>query len=151
MRVRTAVARESGPGACTQDTVRARWHDDVMAPRLVIVDDSAAFRTLAGELLAAEGFDLVGAAGDGASALTLVGRERPDVVVLDVALPDAEGFEVAGRLVSLQCRPRVVLVSSRDWTGLAQRVASCGAVGFLPKSELDGATLAALLEQPDDR
>jgi DNA-binding NarL/FixJ family response regulator len=119
-----------------------------VATRLVIVDDSAAFRTMAGELLAVEGFDVVGTAGDGTSALALVARLRPDVVLLDVALPDAVGFEVAGALTALPCRPRVVLVSSRDWSSLGARVTRSGAVGFLTKSELDGATLTALLDGP---
>lgn len=118
-----------------------------VATRLVIVDDSAAFRTRAGELLAVEGFDVVGTARDGTSALALVARLRPDVVLLDVALPDAVGFEVAGALVSLPCRPRVVLVSSRDWSCLGSRVLQSGAVGFLAKSELDGPALTALLDR----
>lgn len=118
-----------------------------MATRLVIVDDSVVFRTLAGQLLAADGFDVVGDAGDAASALAVVARQRPDVVLLDVALPDVEGFAAARMLIRLKCRPRVVLVSSRDWSSLASRVADSGAVGFLPKSELDGATLTALLER----
>lgn len=120
----------------------------VMTARLVIVDDSAQFRALAGELLAAEGFDVVGSAADAASAVRVVRRERPDVVVLDVALPDAQGFEVASRLVALACRPRVVLVSSRDWSCLQERVTESGAAGFLPKSELDGETLTTMLERP---
>jgi DNA-binding NarL/FixJ family response regulator len=119
-----------------------------MAPRLVIVDDSAPFRALAAELLASEGYDVVGSAGDGAAAVALVGREQPDLVVLDVGLPDVEGFTLARRLSALPCPPLVVLVSSRDWNCLPQRVTESGAVGFLPKSELDGDRLTALLAAP---
>src|SRR5438105_2788065 len=79
---------------------------------VLIVDDHPSFRATARALLQAEGFDVVGEAEDGASALALVAELRPDVVLLDVQLPDLDGFEVAQRLGA--DGPAVVLVSSRD-------------------------------------
>jgi CheY-like chemotaxis protein len=66
-----------------------------MARTVLIVDDHAPFRAVARALLQLEGFEVVGEAADALSALEAVGRLRPDVVVLDIQLPDLDGFEVA--------------------------------------------------------
>ena len=84
-----------------------------VAHTVLIVDDHPSFRASARILLEAEGFDVVGEAEDGMSALEAVKRLRPDVVLLDVALPDIDGFDVAARLAG-HGGPAVVLVSSRD-------------------------------------
>ena len=111
----------------------------------MIVDDSALYRSAAGDLLRADGFDVVAEAGDGCSALAAIEKHRPDVVVLDVALPDQDGFAVAAEAMRLPTRPDVVLVSSRDWTDLDARIRACGARGFLPKDQVDGAAILALI------
>jgi DNA-binding NarL/FixJ family response regulator len=116
-----------------------------MPRTLLIVDDHEAFRASAGALLAAEGFTVVGDAADGASALSAVDRLRPDVVLLDVQLPDVSGFDVARRLAAGAQRPLVVLISSREAGAYGERVAAAPARGFLAKHELSGAALAALV------
>jgi DNA-binding NarL/FixJ family response regulator len=85
-----------------------------MAVRVLIVDDHARFRALARLLLVADGFDVVGEAGDGAQALVAARALHPDVVLLDVQLPDEDGFAVAGTLAARRPAPAVVLVSSRS-------------------------------------
>ena len=85
-------------GAGTQDNDSSEWHAIRMGHRVLIVDDSGPFRVAARALLTADGFDVVGVAVDGATALELTRRLRPDVVVLDVALPDLDGFDVARRI-----------------------------------------------------
>jgi DNA-binding NarL/FixJ family response regulator len=118
-------------------------------PRTVlIVDDHPSFRASARVLLEAEGYEVVGEADDGASALAAAESLRPDVVLLDVQLPDIDGFEVAARLRgSLNGEaPAIVLTSSRDGSDFGPLVADCGARGFVPKAELSGSALAALLE-----
>src|SRR5207249_10859 len=85
-----------------------------MSPTVLIVDDHPSLRVTARALLEAEGFDVVGEAEDGAGALAAARRLRPDVVLLDVQLPDIDGFEVAARLASNGGRPAIVLTSSRD-------------------------------------
>src|SRR5687767_12897214 len=80
--------------------------------RVLIVDDHALFRRSARRLLELEGYEVVGEAGDGAAALAAVDELRPDVVLLDVNLPDATGFDIAGRLRGRGVR--VVLTSDRD-------------------------------------
>ena len=112
---------------------------------VLIVDDNAGFRTRAREVLESEGFDVVGEAVDGDSALEASGRLAPDVVLLDVQLPDVDGFEVAKRLTSNGDGPAVVLISSREAADFGSLVRSSGARGFIAKEELSGARLRALL------
>ena len=114
----------------------------IVSRRVVIVDDHAAFRASARRLLELEGWTVVGEAADGAEAYEAVERLRPDLVLLDIALPDASGFDVAERL---RARTRIVLVSSRDPGDFGARIDRSGAVGFIPKDELSGTTLGALL------
>ena len=116
-----------------------------MRTTVLIVDDHDGFRESARALLEAEGFAVVGDAADGAAALAAVPRLRPDVVLLDVQLPDADGFAVAERLALLREPPRVVLISSRDAAAYGPRLAAAPACGFLAKWELSGASLAALV------
>jgi DNA-binding NarL/FixJ family response regulator len=115
-------------------------------PRILIVDDHAGFRRSARTLLEAEGYTVVGEAENGASAIELARELRPDGVLLDVQLPDMDGFEVAGQLCANGHCPNVVLTSSRDASEFGGLVESCGARGFIPKAELSGGRLAALLE-----
>ncbi len=112
---------------------------------MVIVDDHAGFRSSARALLEAEGFDVVGEAGDGVSALVAVGRLHPHVVLLDIQLPDIDGFEVADRLARAGDPPAVVLVSARAVSSYRRRLARSPARGFISKSELSGNALAALV------
>ena len=113
---------------------------------MLIVDDHPGFRRSARRLLAAEGFDVLGEAVDGQSAVALVRRLRPQVVLLDVLLPDTDGFVVAELLAGEPFSPCVVLTSSRDASDFASRLARTTARGFLPKAELSGAKLAAFTE-----
>jgi DNA-binding NarL/FixJ family response regulator len=120
--------------------------DDLLVrPTVVIVDDHAGFRSSARALLEAEGFDVVGEAGDGASALAAVERLRPQVVLLDVQLPDIDGFEIAERLARASEPAVVVLVSTRGVSSYRRRLARSPARGFIAKCELSGNALAALV------
>jgi DNA-binding NarL/FixJ family response regulator len=125
-------------------TARALCHH-LTVPRVLIVDDHPTFRATAHALLEAEGFDVVGEAADGASALEQAERLRPDVILLDVQLPDIDGFEVAARLSADGLEARIVLVSSRDRSDFGPLVERSGAAGFIPKAELSGAAISKLL------
>jgi len=116
-----------------------------MATSVLIVDDHDGFRTFARTLLSSEGFEVVGEAGDGASALRAVNQLGPDVVLLDVQLPDFDGFEVAARLAAAAASPAVVLVSTRHANSYRRRLAETSARGFISKGDLSGAALAAVL------
>jgi DNA-binding NarL/FixJ family response regulator len=123
-----------------------RCHDTVTLLRVLIVDDHPSFRATARALLQSEGYDVVGEAADGAGALRQAEELHPDVVLLDVQLPDFDGFEVAMRLTSrTRAHPAVVLCSSRDGSDFGPLVKQSGANGFIPKAELSGAALKAVL------
>jgi len=117
-----------------------------MARTVLIVDDHPSFRATARALLEADGFEVVGEARDGREGLELATRLHPDVVLLDVQLPDQTGFDVASRLTQDGLCVSVILVSSRDGSDYGPLVAQSGALGFVPKAELSGARIAALLE-----
>jgi DNA-binding NarL/FixJ family response regulator len=119
--------------------------DQPMGETVLIVDDHAPFRALARALLQLEGFEVVGEAADAWSALDAVGPLRPSVVLLDVQLPDLDGFEVARQLAQAGDPPAIVLVSSRDRSAYRRRLAESPARGFIPKSDLSGAAVAALV------
>ena len=113
---------------------------------ILIVDDHPSFRIMARKLLEAEGFDVVGEAEDGRTAIEAAARLRPEVVLLDVQLPDIEGFEVAATITSNGSAPAVVMTSSRDAAEFSGLVERCGARGFVPKAELSAAALRALID-----
>jgi DNA-binding NarL/FixJ family response regulator len=95
-------------------------------------------------LLEAEGYDVAGESATGGEALEAVARLEPNVVLLDIGLPDVDGVEVSTRLTREDPRRAVVLTSTRDATECAPLVEACGARGFIPKSELSGAAIAKL-------
>lgn len=117
----------------------------MVRPTVLIVDDHAAFRESASALLEAEGFAVVGEAADGGEAIAAVERLKPQVVLLDIQLPDMDGFAVAARLAVGHDPPTVVLVSSREAASFGTRLDSAAAQGFIAKRELSGSTLAALV------
>jgi two-component system response regulator EvgA len=116
------------------------------AMSVLIVDDHPGFRRIARALLEAEGFEVVGEAEDGEEALRIAAELTPTLVLLDVQLPGIDGFEVASKLTAGGQGPDVVLVSSRDGSDFGPLVAQSGARGFVPKDELSGERLTALLK-----
>jgi DNA-binding NarL/FixJ family response regulator len=113
---------------------------------IFIIDDHASFRVQARALLEADGFIVVGEAEDGRSGLEGARTLRPDLVLLDIGLPDVEGFEVARELAIDGPPPLVVLTSSRDASAYGPRLASSRVLGFIPKDELSGPAIRALAD-----
>ena len=116
-----------------------------MCYRILIVDDHPSFRASARVVLESEGFDVVGEAVDGASALTECCRLRPEVVLLDVQLPDTDGFDVCAQIIAYDGAPTVIMTSSRDGSDFGSLVSTSGARGFVPKAELSGERVQELL------
>jgi DNA-binding NarL/FixJ family response regulator len=116
---------------------------------VLIVDDHSGFRSFARRVLERSGFDVVGEAPDGATAVAAIHDLRPDVVLLDVQLPDFDGFEVARRMAEDGSSSRIVLTSSRDAADYGSSVADSVAVGFIPKAELSGPRLRSALARND--
>ena len=117
----------------------------VMPKTVVIADDHPSFRASARAILQSEGFEVVGEAEDGESAIAAARALHPDVLLLDVQLPDMDGFAVCRELGLNGGPPAVVLVSSRDACDYGGLIEQSGARGFIPKDELSGNSLSDLL------
>jgi DNA-binding NarL/FixJ family response regulator len=118
-----------------------------MARTVLIVDDHPSFRASARAILESDGFQVVGEADTGAAALDAIGALDPDVVLLDVQLPDMTGFDLCAVVEGNdgQSVPAIVLVSSRDVDDYGELVENSCACGFVPKAELSGQAIAALI------
>jgi two-component system response regulator EvgA len=119
-------------------------HDGVMNT-ILIIDDHTGFRVQARAILEADGFTVVGEADDGVSGLAAARSMRPDLVLLDIGLPDIEGFDVARELAVDGPPPHVVLTSSREASTYGPRLTTSHALGFIAKDELSGAAVRALV------
>lgn len=113
---------------------------------ILIIDDDPRFRLQASDVLEADGFVVIGHAVDGASGLEAARSLRPDFVLLDIGLPDVEGFAVARDLAANGPPPLVVLTSSRDARAYGRRLKSSDFLGFIPKEQVSGAAIRALVE-----
>ncbi len=115
-----------------------------MSTSVLIVDDHPSFRASARRMLEASGYAVIGEAADGAAAIAATRDLGPDLVLLDVQLPDISGFEVAARLAALGEAAEIVLTSSRSAAEYGDEVTESPARGFIAKDELSGASLAEL-------
>jgi len=116
-----------------------------MPTSVLIVDDHPSFRLSARRMLEADGYTVVGEAEDGAAALEAVRELDPDLVLLDIQLPDLDGFEVAARLGAAGERTAIVLTSTRERSDFGEEIAVSPARGFVTKGELSGEAIAALI------
>jgi DNA-binding NarL/FixJ family response regulator len=114
---------------------------------ILIVDDDPRFRAQARDVLAADGFVVIGEAVDGASGLEAAQALQPDFVLLDIGLPDIEGFEVARALAGDGPPPLVVLTSSRDARAYGRRLTNGHFLGFIPKERISGSAIRALADR----
>lgn len=112
----------------------------------VIVDDHSGFRTQARRLLEQIGYRVVGEAGTGSEALATVRQLKPDVVLLDIQLPDIDGFAVSSELTAVPPSPTILLVSTREGMDYGSRLTSCGAAGFIAKADLSADSLLSVLD-----
>ena len=115
------------------------------ARRVLVVDDHQGFRRCAGTLLTEAGYDVVGEAETGTAAVSLAGEVDPELVLLDVQLPDLDGFEVAARLLERDAELKIVLVSSRERSVYGSLVEQSGAIGFISKGDLSRELIEELL------
>ena len=144
--------RRGGDGRTVADfrvspvaSVDAVWHAADMNT-ILIVDDHAPFRIQARALLEADGFTVVGESDTGKTGLAAARTLKPYLVLLDIGLPDVEGFDVARELAADGQPPFVVLTSSREASEYGPRLANSQVLGFIPKDELSGAAIRALAE-----
>jgi CheY-like chemotaxis protein len=111
---------------------------------ILIVDDHASFRLQARALLEAQGHSVVGEAADGRQALELAAKLRPELVLLDIGLPDMDGFEVARLLAQGGAPPVVVLTSSRDASAYGPLIEAAPVAAFIAKDDLGSGAFVAL-------
>jgi DNA-binding NarL/FixJ family response regulator len=118
---------------------------DIVPYTLLIVDDHAGFRSSARALLEADGWRVIGEASTGNEAIAATHRLQPDAVLLDIALPDIDGFAVCESIMEdATIHAIVVLTSSRNPAVYGSRLSTSPARGFIPKDELSAASLRAL-------
>ena len=117
----------------------------LVGPTVLVVDDHADFRRSVRALLEADGYVVVGEAAGGGEVAEAVRRLRPRIVLLDITLPDLDGFAVADQLAATPDAPAVVLISSREEGAFRRRLATSPARGFIAKAELSGECLISLL------
>ncbi len=128
-------------------SARLAWHDETVKRTVVIIDDHAGFRSQVAQMLEAAGYEVVASCVDGSSGLAAMAALCPDVVLLDVQLPDTDGFKLLAELDPSADGPAVVLISSREAADYGARVGRSGAVGFITKAELSARSLAEVLGQ----
>jgi two-component system chemotaxis response regulator CheY len=116
-----------------------------MKRTVLIVDDHAGFRATARRVLEAGGYSVIAEAADGSSGVTAAAESRPDLALVDVQLPDFDGFEVARRLREAGGTSDIVLISSRDRADFGSLVENSGARGFVSKGDLSAGALEELL------
>ena len=116
-----------------------------MKRTVLIVDDHAGFRASARRVLEAGGYSVIAEAVDGTTGVAAAAEARPDLALVDVQLPDFDGFELTRRLREAGETPEIVLISSHEQADFGSLVEASGARGFVSKSDLSAAALEALL------
>lgn len=114
---------------------------------MLIVDDDDAFSDLAARVVSGWGHQVVGRAGSVAGALTRAAQLRPQIVLVDIGLPDGDGFSLTEKLIALPWPMRIVLISSDSDSANVSAARRAGATGFVPKDELSSAELRELLDR----
>ncbi len=120
-----------------------------MSVRVLLVDDHPLFRMGLSLALSAEGFEIVGEAGDGEHALAVAAAHGVDLVVMDIRMPGTDGIEACRRLTSQQDPPIVVMLTTHDEPGVVRAARQAGASAFLSK-ETAPKELARMLKRVVD-
>jgi len=112
---------------------------------VLLIDDDPAFRRLARQTLSGSGLTVVGEAATAAAGSAAARSLEPEVMLVDVGLPDGDGISLAGELSALPWGPRVVLTSVDPDAASPEEVRKSGAIGFVPKQDLPGSGLDMLM------
>jgi DNA-binding NarL/FixJ family response regulator len=115
-----------------------------MARSVLLIDDDPGFRRLARRTLRGSGLTVIGEADTAAAGSSAARSLKPDVMLVDVGLPDSDGITLAGELSALPWGPRIVLTSVDPDAATPEDVRRSGARGFVPKQDLPGLGLRML-------
>jgi DNA-binding NarL/FixJ family response regulator len=141
----TSFDEERQPVRLSPEGTPRGYVDHALAPTVLIVDDHPSFRAMARFVLEAEGYEIVGDAANGESGVAEAIRLNPDIVLLDIGLPDIDGFDVVSRIRDAGVDSAIVLTSTRDASDYGPLLTESGAEGFIAKSDLSGDALRALV------
>ena len=129
----------------------ANDHPPARLLNTLIIEDQEAQRKLLSEKLKADGrFHILAAAGDGQSGIELAYQRRPDLILIDVRLPDMDGFEVTREILETAPNARIILNSMQESPAYQDKAVESGAIGFLPKKQLDPARIMELYDLSDE-
>ena len=118
---------------------------DAVTGSVLLIDDDPAFRRLARQTLSGSGLTVVGEAATAAAGISAARSLEPEIMLVDVGLPDGDGISLAGELSALPWGPRVVLTSVDPDAASPEEVRKSGAIGFVPKQDLPGSGLDMLM------
>src|SRR5688572_5464205 len=118
-----------------------------MQSRVLIVDDHPGFRSEARTLLESAGYEIVGEAATATAASAAAASLQPDLVILDIGLPDGSGLDATAEIRAAAPETAVVLVSVRPATDYGQRLAESGALGFISKADLSAAAIERVIRR----
>lgn len=117
-----------------------------MPRSVLVVDDDSSFSQLAIGLLRSFGHDVVGEAGSIAEAVERAAELRPDTVLIDIGLPDGDGFQLTARMRLMSWQPRILLISSDSSAATDSEARRAGAVGFIAKTDMTEAQFRRMLD-----
>lgn len=118
---------------------------DLVTGSVLLIDDDPAFRRLARQTLSGSGLTVVGEAATAAAGISAARSLEPEIMLVDVGLPDGDGISLARELSALPWGPRVVLTSVDPDAASPEEVRKSGAIGFVPKQDLPGSGLDMLM------
>ena len=117
-----------------------------MGYRILVVDDSPVLRIMLQEMLQSLGHEIVGEAENGADAVKVYREKKPDLVTLDISLPDMDGLTVLKEIRRFDSRAKVMIVTGNDQKSLEEQALALKALGVLHKP-FDNSELAAIIQR----
>jgi two-component system chemotaxis response regulator CheY len=118
--------------------------------KVLIVDDAAFMRMQLKRILVRHEFDVVGEADNGLSALEMIGRLKPDVITLDITMPEMNGIECLEEINKLVDIPNVIMISAMGQQSFVIEAIEKGAKGFIVKPFKEIDVMSQLNKLKDD-
>lgn len=114
--------------------------------RVLIVDDSMVMRKMIGDILSKNGFEVAGQAKNGVEAVDLYSKLRPNLVTMDVIMPGEQGVEIVKKIMGIDPKARIIMVSGLNQKNLVMQAMQNGAVDFIVKPFEEGDLVTAAMK-----